>query len=220
MKTIRKELETLEKMFDELNVRYYCGQLPRPVIQYTCDESNKMYGYITVNKVWESKENKEVANYDLTISANYNRDKYAVIGTMLHEMAHLFAIINGIEDTSNNGFYHNKEYKKIAENHGLIVEKGKYGWHRTKLDEKARNFADGLDVPAVWYNRLAGTPFDDRQAGEQGEEEEQGEQEEKPAKPKWITYTCPVCGEVIKCKNPELKAVCECGGRFQIMQKL
>lgn len=220
MMTIRKEIETLEKMFDELNNRFYNGQLPRPVIQYTNDVTNKMYGFITVNKVWQDKENKEVANYDLTICANHNRTSDAVIGTMLHEMAHLFAIINGIQDTSNLGFYHNKKYKEIAENHGLIVSKNKYGWSRTKLNDEAMNFAKSIETPAVWYNRLAGTPFEDIQNGEENEDGGGEEtQEEKPAKAKWITFVCPVCGEVIKSKNPELKAICECGGRFQVKGK-
>lgn len=217
MTTITKELETLEKMFDELNNRFYNGQLPRPVIQYTIDTSNKCYGYITVNKVWQDKENKEVANYDLTISANYNRDKYSVIGTMLHEMSHLYNIVNGINDVSNNGFYHNKEYKATAEKHGLIVSRNKYGWAKTILNDDAKTFAESLNVPNVWYNVFAGTPFEDVHSNEESEESEESEEnKEKPVKAKWVKFTCAVCGEVIKCKNRHLRAVCDCGGRFQI----
>lgn len=61
---------------------------------------------------------------------------------MLHEMCHLACAVgygskildeNGnpepIKDTSNNGVYHNKRFKTMAEAHGLEVEHHpKYGW--------------------------------------------------------------------------------------------
>ncbi len=58
-----------------------------------------------------------------------------VAATMLHEMAHLYNLTHGIEDVSNNGYYHNKKFKETAEAHGLHIEKhDKYGWTITTLN--------------------------------------------------------------------------------------
>lgn len=53
--------------------------------------------------------------------------------TLLHEMAHLYNLVHGIQ-VSNNGYYHNHKFKAIAKSNGLQVEKhAKYGWPVTTL---------------------------------------------------------------------------------------
>jgi hypothetical protein len=56
-----------------------------------------------------------------------------VMETLLHESGHALAFVREIEDTSRQGRYHNREYKKLAEEVGLDVEKGKHGWNTTSL---------------------------------------------------------------------------------------
>lgn len=54
--------------------------------------------------------------------AEYMRRSFEEIcGTLLHEMAHLYNLINGIKDC--NKLYHNKKFKEAAEAHGLTVTK-------------------------------------------------------------------------------------------------
>ena len=54
--------------------------------------------------------------------------------TLLHEMAHLYNLVHGIQAVSNNGYYHNQKFKATAESHGLHIEKhAKYGWTVTTL---------------------------------------------------------------------------------------
>ena len=68
----------------------------------------------------------------------------------MHEMCHLYALQNEIQDTSRSGIYHNKKFKKIAEEHGLdVAEADKIGWSVTTLKpetaewlEKKCNFAE------------------------------------------------------------------------------
>ena len=58
--------------------------------------------------------------------------------TLLHEMAHLYNLVHGIQAVSNNGYYHNQKFKATAESHGLHIEKhAKYGWTVTTLAPEA-----------------------------------------------------------------------------------
>ena len=53
-------------------------------------------------------------------------------------MAHLYNLVHGIQDVSNNGYYHNQKFKATAEAHGLHIEKhAKYGWTVTTLAPEA-----------------------------------------------------------------------------------
>jgi len=59
--------------------------------------------------------------------------------TIIHEMAHYKNSVAGIVDCNANQ-YHNKHFKKRAEEYGLKVERMKNkGYARTSLDEKASN---------------------------------------------------------------------------------
>ena len=62
-----------------------------------------------------------------------------VMETLLHEAAHALAFVREIEDTSRQGRYHNGEYKKLAIEVGLDVEKGKHGWNQTSLPAPTMN---------------------------------------------------------------------------------
>ncbi len=57
-----------------------------------------------------------------------------IFNTLLHEAAHGIAWQRKVQDTSRQGRYHNREYKKIAEEVGLGVQKDKtYGWNITEI---------------------------------------------------------------------------------------
>jgi len=50
-------------------------------------------------------------------------------------------MVHNIKDTSNNGIYHNKRFKEVAESHGLAVERSnKYGWSHTSPTERIIDF--------------------------------------------------------------------------------
>ena len=62
-----------------------------------------------------------------------------ICNTLIHEMAHYKNNVENINDCNANQ-YHNKHFKKRAEEFGLIVEKIKNkGYARTELGEKAKN---------------------------------------------------------------------------------
>lgn len=125
--------EFLENAFMVLNKVYFNDELPEAVI--TIQSSQRCYGYITVRKVW--KDNWDCYR-EINISAEYlNRPVENIISTLLHEMCHLYAMENHIKDTSNNGRYHNKMFKQLAEDRDLKISYQQYiGWSVTEPTDK------------------------------------------------------------------------------------
>ena len=64
------------------------------------------------------------------------RDSRSVLGTLLHEAAHALAAARGIQDTSRQGRYHNKQFKAHADELGITVEFDKQiGWSPTTVPD-------------------------------------------------------------------------------------
>jgi hypothetical protein len=109
---------------------------------------------------------------------------------MLHEMAHLYNLVHGIKDNSNNGYYHNLKFKETAEAHGLIISKHpRYGWTITALRLDAlewieEEFRDRKFSAA--RTRWGATP------SASGSDATEGEEKRKK-KSSSIKYVCPVC---------------------------
>lgn len=128
----------LEKMFRLLNAHFFDGELPEVVI--SLKKTVGAYGHFTCGKVWQAGDERR---YEINISSpTLNRPIEETCATLLHEMCHLACAVGygskildadgnpePIKDTSNNGVYHNKRFKSMAEAHGLEVEHHpKYGW--------------------------------------------------------------------------------------------
>ena len=145
----KRYLETIEwlgNLYDYVNEQFFKGELHRPVITVQLDEKNKAYGWFTCAKVWtlrESATNWDI-DYEINMSAQYlNRPVYDTVGTLIHEMCHQFAKVNNVQDCSRSGTYHNKLFKKIAEEHGLsVVNLERIGWARTSLTDDTKEIID------------------------------------------------------------------------------
>ena len=112
----------LETAFDVFNEVYFENSLPKAVI--TIQSSPKSFGYITVHKVWKDSED---SSHEINIGAEYlSRPIENVLATLMHEMVHLYCLVNGIRDTSNGGRYHNKRFKAEDEKRDLKIEYAKY----------------------------------------------------------------------------------------------
>ena len=112
----------LEKAFNCFNEIYYQDSLPKTVI--TIQSSPQKYGYITVYKVWKDEKD---SYHEINIGAEYlSRPIEEVMATLMHEMVHLYCMVNNIKDTSNGGRYHNKKFKEEAEKRDLKIEYSKY----------------------------------------------------------------------------------------------
>jgi SprT-like family. len=123
----------LETAFDILNRVYFNSELPKAVI--TIQSTPRSYGHFTTYKIWKDKKD---SYHEIIIAAEYlTRPIEDVLATLTHEMVHLYAIIKGISDTSSNGRYHNKNFKKLAEERDLIIEYVKYvGYSKTSPSKR------------------------------------------------------------------------------------
>lgn len=148
---IQRATQFLNKVFKGVNERYFNNELEMPVI--TIQTSIGAYGHITVNKVWNTDG---IARYELNIGAEtLNRPIENVVATMIHECSHLYCLMNNIKDTSNNGIYHNKKFKEIAETMGClqIDRHDKYGWTITTPTEETLNFCIEYGFEDIKINR-------------------------------------------------------------------
>jgi len=115
-------------MFKLLNATYFNNELERPVITIHTDHTGGAYGWISVNKVWSSKDEQWFREINLC-AEHMNRPVERVITTLMHEMCHLLNIQLGVQDTSRKGQYHNARFKEVAEARGLIVKQNQtYGY--------------------------------------------------------------------------------------------
>lgn len=135
----------LEDLFQTFNDEYYEGKLEKPVIAVFPDTTQGAYGWCTCWKAWktDAPEGEEVEGYyEINICAEHlTRPFMNVCGTLLHEMVHLWNLQNDVKDTSRGGTYHNKKFKEVAEQHGLIIDKDiKYGWTITHLSPETEHF--------------------------------------------------------------------------------
>lgn len=163
----KQYLETISwlgKLYNYVNDNLFNGELKRPVITVQTDESNKAFGWFTLKRVWHvadvqvdwyntPKEFQDESEFEINMSAQcLNRSVNEIAGTMIHEMCHQYAQVHNVQDCSRSGTYHNKLFKKIAEDHGLSVEKiDKSGWARTALT------AETIELLGYFFEKLPAT---------------------------------------------------------------
>jgi hypothetical protein len=100
-------------------------------------------GHFTHAKIWKSGEDNF---HEIMISANYfERGARAILGTLLHEVAHSLDLQAGIKGVSGDG-YHNQKFKATAEALGLTITQAKgIGWSNTEVsDECANRWSEAL----------------------------------------------------------------------------
>ena len=139
-----KTVSYLSTLFDYCNTNLFHGELNKPVITVQQDTRNKAYGWFTLKEVWHERGENGKHAYELNMTAQYlDRSIAEISATLIHEMAHLYAAQNNIQDTSRSGIYHNKLFKKIAESHGLVVAcVPSIGWSRTSLTADTKALID------------------------------------------------------------------------------
>lgn len=85
-----------------------------------------------------------------------------VLGTLLHEAAHGLAAVRSINDTSREGRYHNRKFKALGEELGLVItDAGTLGWSGTALAPNTeQRYAEQLAqlAAAMSVYRLAEQP--------------------------------------------------------------
>jgi len=195
--TIQSAIDELQRNFKKLNEIYFNDKLERPVITILTDSTSGAHGWITINKVWSTKDKKYYR--EINLCAEYlNRPPELVITTLLHEMCHLYNIQHDIQDTSRSGTYHNNNFKSIAEKCGLIVSKSDtYGYCITApspelveyVNQHCRSGCFKLERMKTYRN---GTPKTTT-TGKDGKERTTSRSKQSTKK-----YTCPACGLIVR----------------------
>ena len=214
--------EVLEYGFEVLNSVYFEGKLTPIVI--TIMSSPRSNGHFTINREWRLEE--ERLN-EINISAEHlDRPIENIMATLCHEMVHFYCQLNGIQDTSQNYRYHNKNFRREAERRGLIISQAKYiGWSvtepspefieviRTHGIEKPMDInRDGFQMDlAGLLGVLGGLPGADGSTN--------GVM--VPKKPKCSTrkYVCPCCGNSFRASK-DINVMCkDCNEQFIKVEK-
>jgi len=185
-------VKKLEDLFDTLNEIYFDGKLCRPII--TVQSTPKYYGHCSTKKVWKSgTEGESEAYYEINIGAEHlNRPSENTAATMLHEMIHLFCRENDLDETCQNGRYHNKLFKQEAEKRDLKIDYNQtIGYSITapteSFIEKLRAAGYVLEVPFARHTIEKSAP--------------------KSRRTKASKYVCPICGQTVR-STGDLNLIC------------
>lgn len=210
--------EVLEYAFEVLNKIYFENALPPIVI--TIMSSPKTNGHFTVHREWRVGEE----NYnEINISAEHlDRPIANVIATLQHELIHYYCQLNNIQDTSQYGRYHNKNFKIEAEKRGLSIGKLQgIGWSLTEptiefIDVlRAHQIEKPIDINRDGYHSFIPRGADNGTSGTDGAVTT------TPKKPKCSTrkYQCPNCKNSFRATK-EINVLCiDCNEEFILIEK-
>ena len=142
-------IRTLDELFRIFNFLFFDGTLIEPVlaVQTNSRYNGAVMGWCTTKKVWQETSTQKDF-YEITMCPEFfDLGAEDVSDTLLHELVHLHHLQVGIQDVSRGGYYHNQNFKKKAEECGMIVEKSqKNGWNITKLKPEMREYIGKLDI--------------------------------------------------------------------------
>lgn len=197
--SLKVVIQKLEDLFEQFNKRFYEGQLEKAIITVSPDESKSAFGWCTSWRAWKKSDDDETGYYEINICAEHLARPFSEICvTLLHEMVHLWNLQNEIKDTSRNGYYHNKNFKNVAEEHGLSIEKHvKCGWTLSSLNNEAKAFIENMNEQgfAIYRSKIPKI--------------------NKQKKPSSRKYVCPCCGLIIRATK-EVRVVCaDCDIEFE-----
>lgn len=127
------------------DIRYHHPDLPLVTIVLGAPGATRrgmIHGHFFADK-WQGDAKHEI----LLSGESLQRGAAATLGTLLHESAHAIAHARGVKDTSNNGRYHNKRFKAIAEELGIELESAPtLGWSLTSVPESTlEQYKDGIE---------------------------------------------------------------------------
>ena len=123
-------LDAVNAAFRSIRTRH--PEVPNAVLVIGTS-SNKKYGHFHA-KTWDGKT---AVNEIMLSGESLKRGAEALLGTLIHESAHALASARDIKDTSRQGRFHNKKFKALGEEMGLVLTEDKsIGWSLTTLPKE------------------------------------------------------------------------------------
>ena len=202
-----RAVQYLESLFKLCNEYWFENQLETPVI--TVQSTPRAYGHYVLSDIWETDG---TTKREINIGAGtLNRPIENILATMIHEMCHMFAdTVLHVQDCSNNGVYHNKRFKELAETHGLEVSRSeKYGWSHTEPSDELLTWILENNLQEIKINRNEFSPIN-RIGGNSNTGE--GATTNTPKKRTHVRkYQCKVCGCSVRATKEVHIACLDCG---------
>ena len=219
---LKSTQEMLEFAYDVLNEVYFDNELLP--IAITIMSSPRTNAHFTLGRVWRAEGERF---HEINISAEHlDRPVENIIASLLHEMVHWYCHLNGLQDTSQGGRYHNKVFKKEAEKRGLIISYAKYiGYSVTEPAEelkeviRSHNIEKPLDINRDGERMVfIGRGGDDNSSNGTGTN---GVDAGAVQKPKCSTrkYVCPQCKNSFRATK-DINVLClDCMTQFVKVEK-
>lgn len=184
----------LEKLFNKLNADFFNGELETPVL--TIQSTPRAYGHYSLSPLWEVKDG---AKHEINIGAGtLDRPIEETVATLLHEMVHMYddTILNVQDCSGSSRMYHNKQFRRTAESHGLTCSRTKYGWSHTEPADSLLEWILENDIQEIKLNR--NEPSGIRIAGGNAAANGGTTVTGTAGKGHSIRYKCPVCGQLAR----------------------
>lgn len=127
----------LERAHVFFNRTLFDGRLTgRVVVTIQTAGKRRVHGWYQAGAWKNGKE--RVAELNLS-AEDLHRPVEDLLETVIHEMVHQADVEAGIEDTCDQGRYHNAAFKRSAEKAGLVcAQSAGHGWAETELGPRAR----------------------------------------------------------------------------------
>jgi hypothetical protein len=184
----------LYRCFGLFNNHFFSGKLPEPAITIQTKGKRNALGWCSTVEYWKSHD-ETVKKYEINLTAeDMNREPESIMQTLLHEMIHLYNVINEVKDCSRGGTFHNKRFKEAAERFGMHFDEPankKYGWSFAILNQET------IDLIKTW--------------GINADAFKLARQVPETAKKKANSYKleCPVCGIKLRASKPGIVVMCK-----------
>lgn len=191
----------LYRCFSLFNAHFFGGKLPEPAITIQTKGKHKAYGWCSTFERWKSKD-ESVKKYEINITAEHlDREPLDIMETLLHELVHLYNVVNGVQDCSRGGTFHNKKFKEAGEKFGLCFDETadkKYGWSFTRLSPETAELitAWGINKEAFRIARQVDNPLTSTSSA-------------KKKKSNSYKLECPVCGIKLRASKPGIVVLCK-----------
>lgn len=214
IKTQSRELDFLQSLTAYFKKELFEDDLPPFII--TLEKIRGAFGYATSKAIY--KDNTlvyyQVAINFLLAKKNGNLEELA--DTLIHEMIHLYCNKNNIKEVSNNGRYHNKAFKNLAEAKGLkTIQHQTFGYNTCGLQDNLK-IKIIEEITSKYDNDYLLSLFDikeqsaqeQRQAQQEQEQDQEQEQQAQQQAQQQGTknrnlqvYICPCCKMKVRAKN-------------------